>query len=309
MDSSRNAENGFVAPLVAPPLYRLLNLASNNIFLRPSRDPLPDRVAELLILVRRSRDSAEITHDQVRQNQALENLDGQVKEEAVAAFFQKFVLPATDGPGCLQGDAKQPMVGCTVPNTVTDFHVSRPIPDMLYGYRLEKAFPDQWVQLMPLVREVAANNLAHPSLYPFFNIKFKGETGSMWVATNQCLGASSSCVNIAEDLNTRLKQCGSNKVIDSTVFSLTTNGSEARLYVSWKHDEVNYYTTTIRRFLLQESDQYIELCNIIHNIIDWGCGKRLDEIRESMDILLAADLDEMTTLSKFTAVTHHTACN
>ena len=42
-------------------------------------------------------------------------------------------------------------------------------------------------------------------VYPFFVIEFKadgpGGSGSMWVATNQCLGGSASCVKIAERLN------------------------------------------------------------------------------------------------------------
>ncbi|KAH7126474.1 hypothetical protein B0J13DRAFT_454440 [Dactylonectria estremocensis] len=273
--------------LVEQSSYREHNLFANNIFMRSPRDPLPDHVAELVTLVRRSRDSPGITHDQVLQDQALEDLGADADEGHVAAFFREFVLREDNAQHSLQRHEGTPMLECTVPNTASDLRVSKPVPDILYGYRLRNAFPSQWTQLLPLVKEVSATNLRSSSLYPFFSIKFKGDMGSMWVATNQCLGASSSCVNISEDLNSRLKQCGSNKVIASTVFSLATNGTEARLYVSWKHDEVNYYTVIIRSFMLQDSKHYIEFYNTIRNIIDWGCGQRLDEIREAMDILLS----------------------
>ena len=75
-------------------------------------------------------------------------------------------------------------------------------------------------------------------IYPFFVIEFKADGlrgfGSIWVATNQCLGGSTSCVNITERLNRQLRQYKNKEVrpIDSTVFSITINGTEARLYVS-----------------------------------------------------------------------------
>ena len=74
----------------------------------------------------------------------------------------------------------------------------------------------------------------------------------MWAATNQCLGGSASCVNIAERLNRQLRQCKCNEIqtINSAAFSIAMNGTEAQLYVSWKHDE-NYYTQKVDSFLLQ----------------------------------------------------------
>jgi hypothetical protein len=53
---------------------------------------------------------------------------------------------------------------------------------------------------------------------------------------------STSCVKMAEDLNRRFRQCKSDEArpVDSTSFSIATNGTEARLYVSWKHHELEY---------------------------------------------------------------------
>lgn len=70
--------------------------------------------------------------------------------------------------------------------------------------------------------------------YPFFAIEEKGDvptgSGSLWVATNQCLGDASTC---AETLNKRLQKGGlAIHQIDTHSFSVVLNGSEARLLVS-----------------------------------------------------------------------------
>ena len=125
-------------------------------------------------------------------------------------------------------------------------------------------------------------------MYPFFVIEFKGNGGDLWVAINQCLGGSASCVNIAERLNRQLKACKSSKVkpIDSTAFSIAMNGTEARLYVSWKHSDLDYYMQKVDSFLLQKPQDYIEFRKYVRNILDWGKDNRLKEIRESLDTLL-----------------------
>jgi len=111
-------------------------------------------------------------------------------------------------------------------------------------------------------------------IYPFFVIEFKadgpGGSGSMWVATNQCLGGSASCVNIAECLNRQLRQCENKKVqpMGSAAFSIAMNGTEARLYVSWKHDELDYYMRNVKSFLLQEPEQYVQFRKYVLNIIE-----------------------------------------
>ena len=64
------------------------------------------------------------------------------------------------------------------------------------------------------------------------------------------------------------------------------NGTEARLYISWKHNELDYYTRKVKSFSLQDPEHYIEFRKHVRNIIDWGKGTRLKEIRNSLDTLL-----------------------
>jgi hypothetical protein len=59
-------------------------------------------------------------------------------------------------------------------------------------------------------------------VYPFF-----GGSGSMWVVTNQCV-------------NRQLRQCKNKEVrpIETAAFSIAMNGTEARLYISWKNNDL-----------------------------------------------------------------------
>lgn len=56
------------------------------------------------------------------------------------------------------------------------------------------------------------------------------------------------------------------------------NGTEARLYISWKHDELQYYTRKVDSFLLQKPKDYVEFRKYVRNIIDWSKDKRLNKI-------------------------------
>lgn len=92
----------------------------------------------------------------------------------------------------------------TVLDVGSNLKVSVPYPNMLYGYnRLEAFAQQQQTQLRFMGNEIIVNT--QNLVYPFFVIEFKadgpGGSGSLWVATNQCLGGSASCVNIAERLN------------------------------------------------------------------------------------------------------------
>lgn len=62
------------------------------------------------------------------------------------------------------------------------------------------------------------------------------------------------------------------------------NGTEARLYVSWK-EEQTFNVQKIRSFALQEADQFLEFRKYVLSIIDWGRNKRLESIKSALDLL------------------------
>ncbi|KAF1994144.1 hypothetical protein P154DRAFT_557414 [Amniculicola lignicola CBS 123094] len=289
--------------LVEDPFYREQNLAANGIHMRRRYDPVPEHIASLVDHVRQDRNSPGPSSDEVWQDTDLYNLSMGAGESKVEDYFKGTIFPNPGSSGTLDRADRQPMSKHTVPSTGSKFKVSNPVPDMLYGYNRLGAFPDQQIQLISMGNENGtANNQG--LLYPFFAIEFKGDgpagTGSMWVATNQCLGASASCVNIAERLNHQLRQCKSDKVqpIDSAAFSIAMNGTEARLYISWKHNELEHYMRQIKSFLLQEPEHYLEFRKYVRNIVEWGKERRLKEIRDSLDILLEESRKRTSQIAK-----------
>ena len=259
-DSGRSSKK-----LVEDPFYRTWNLAANNIYMRSPQEEFPDRISKLVDLVHKDRDSPSPSSDQLRLDSKLITLEMGAGEPQVEEYFRNNLFPDPELTECLKRADKQWMSKHGVPNTGSKYKVSTSVPDMLYGYSNE-AFLQQQAQLFSMGPEMTANNQG--LIYPFFVIEFKGDgptgAGSMWVAMNQCLGGSASCVNIAERLNHRLRQYKSDKIqpSDSVAFSVAMNGTEARLYISWKHNELDYYMQKIDSFLLQKPMDYMQFHNL-----------------------------------------------
>lgn len=287
---------------VEDPCYRDNNLAAKNIYIRDVREQFPDHIANLVDHVRKDRDSPIPSSDQFWHDTDLYDLELGTAEPAVENYFKANIFPNPKSSDSLKRIDKNAMVKHVVPDVGSKLEVSIPSPDMLYGYNRLGAFPQQSAQLRSMGNEMVANTQG--LVYPFFVIEFKadgpGGSGSMWVATNQCLGGSASCVNIAERLNRQLRQCKNKEVwpIDRAAFSIAMNGTEVRLYISWKHNDVDYYMRKVKSFLLQEPEQYVEFRKHVRNIIDWGKDKRLKEIRKLLDSLLEENRKVASQLAK-----------
>jgi hypothetical protein len=76
------------------------------------------------------------------------------------------------------------------------------------------------------------------------------------------------------------------------------NGTEAQLYISWKHDKLNYHMQGIECFLLRRPDHYLEFHKYVQNIIDCGKEARLKQIQESLDSLLEKDREKKSEVAK-----------
>jgi hypothetical protein len=270
--------------LVEDPFYRVNNLAENNIFIRSAHEEFPEDIASLVDHVRKNRDSPGPSSDQLRQDTDLHRLEMGTGEPDVEEYFHANVFPNPKLSDSLQCTNRNPMAKQVVPDVRSKLKlkVSTPVPDMLYGYNPNRAFHQQQAQLLSMGTEMVANSQG--LIYPFFVIEFiadgPGGCGSLCVATNQCLGGSASCVNIAERLNRQLRHYKSDKVqpINSAAFSIAMSGTEARLYISWKHNELDYYMQKVNSFVLQEPKDYVEFRKHVRNIIDWGKDKRLKQI-------------------------------
>lgn len=275
--------------LVENPLYRVANLASNNIYLRSRREQFPEHISSLVDHVGRDRDSPGPSAENVRQDEDLEALEMGAPEGDVQNYFEAEIFLRS--ASALKRSDRLPMAKGVVSDAGSNLKLSTPMPDILYGYNRVGAFTEgQQAHFNSMGNEMTANS--QNLIYPFFVVEFKADgssgAGGLWVAKNQCLGGSASCVNIAERLNRQLRQCKNQKVtpINSAAFSIVMNGTEARLYVSWKHNELKYYTRKVDSYLLQKPKDYVEFRKHVLNIIDWGKDERLKEIQKSLDSLL-----------------------
>ncbi|KAF4622712.1 hypothetical protein G7Y89_g14314 [Cudoniella acicularis] len=274
--------------LVQDPFYQENNLEANNIYLRQQFEAYPDRISALLVEIRRDRTSPGPSVDEIRRDEDLYELERGIVETDVERYFDNKIFASPKSSDVLRRVDKLPISKRNVPDTGTQWKVSTPIPDMLFGYDSKRAFPDAASSVRKL--DAAANSQG--LLFPFMVVEFKADgrsgAGSLWVATNQCQGGSASCINIAERLNYQLRQCESENVqqIDTAAFSIAMSGTEARLYISWKQNELDYYTNIVDRFLLLDPDHYLKFRKYVRNIVDWGRDKRLKQIQASLDTLL-----------------------
>ncbi|MCJ1464281.1 hypothetical protein MMC07_002894 [Pseudocyphellaria aurata] len=271
---------------VEDPSYRNVNLRRNHIFLRLNQEEFPEHIKGLIDLVRRGRNSPEPSLDP-EQELDLEMLSRGAPENDVQSYFQQWIFPRSRN--VLHCSDRMLMVQHAVPKTCVKHKLSIPKPDLLYGYDRDLTFP-QHCLLGSLSKDVTATTSL--LAYPFLDVEFKGDgpsgSGSMWVAINQCLGGAASCVNLAERLNDRLKGCKNDEIrsFNSAAFSVASNAREARLFICWKDDDLNYYLQEFEGFLLSIADHHLRFRRYVRNIIDWGKDQRLQEIRNSLDILL-----------------------
>ncbi|KAF7538003.1 hypothetical protein G7Z17_g12735 [Cylindrodendrum hubeiense] len=264
------------------PLYRIKILGSNGIFMRPRGDKFPGNIAGLLETIRRDRDSPEPSIDQVLHDKDLEELALDETGSNVEEYFRAKILPGSDN--ILKRCSRLPMERF-VPHPASQIKVTTPMPNILYGYRQE-AFPEIDSKLISYGNPVAETN-AGP-IFPFFLAEFKVDdpvgAGSMWAATNECLGGSASCVYMVDRINRLIfgRRADDIQLIDTAAFSVTMNGREARLYVSWKHDLTTIYMQNVRSFLIQEPEQYLEFRKYVRKILEWGRDSRLKMIQKVM---------------------------
>jgi hypothetical protein len=180
----------------------------------------------------------------------LEALGIGAAEPDLEEYFRSTIFPYPRNSEPLKRSDRQPMVKNVIPK-LSERRVSTPVPDMLYAYSRSGAFPKQEAQILSLGHDPVANS--QDLICPFLAIEFTGDgpgsTGNLWVASNQCIGGSTACVNILERLNQQLEALDDDTVhiMNSAAFSIAMTGSEARLHISWKED-ANYYTMIVDVF-------------------------------------------------------------
>lgn len=178
-----------------------------------------------------------------------------------------------------------------VPNSdSTPARVVTPRPDIVYGYHTGPYGPFLNAQNLPVEMWKDISTVNNFSLaFPFLVVEIKAEghvNGNPWVAMNQCLGGSTTCVNVVHQLNQLLMEYPGAKPIDDVCFGIAMDQRTATLFVAWKGGELKYNTRAIAHFLLICPEHFIRLRKMVKNIVDWGANERLKGIQGALDFLV-----------------------
>ncbi|KAH7182541.1 uncharacterized protein B0J16DRAFT_400721 [Fusarium flagelliforme] len=253
--------------LVEHAQYETIHLATNNIIYRDRRDNLPTYISMLIEKIASDRNSPGLSIEDVDADDALTALERGAGEPEVEQYIQYSLVTLPSRNDILKRSDKIPMARRMIPNTGTAYRVSGPVPDVLLGYNYGGAFTPLQRRKLASMDLASANN--DGICLPFFVVEFKGD------------GPSSN-----EMLNKELLKTGVEEIIpiDTSCFSISMNGTEARLLVSWK-EEQTFNVQKIRSFALQEADQFLQFRKCVLNIMDWGRNERLESIRSALDLL------------------------
>jgi hypothetical protein len=267
-------------------------LLLNKIYIRKSELPLPKAVAvHINDMSRTTLDLPKLSV--IDLNKCMRVLDSFTttgcNERDFADFLQQMVFgpceEAVDAlESVLKGTSESSLGEDLVPNTPqTLFRVSQPRPDKLYGYTV-KAFTESQVLAQSMLSPATATCVS----FPFLTIEFKaqgGTAGDLWVAVNECAGASSACLNATDQLNISLHQCQSTQRVLNLCYSIAVDNNIAQIWISWKDNEARYYIQRVAIFLLLDREDFQKFCDQVRNILEWGMGARLTQIRNALDAI------------------------
>jgi hypothetical protein len=248
------------AGLVCEPSYRLQNLISNNVVILNAFTPLPEDV-----------------HSHVFEMQCSPGpkpSDDPDYEQTTELTLQKSVLMS---PHLVPGNDR--------------FSLSQPKPNSLFGYSSSAFTPPQLLAEEGLNPGNAhfSNATAEGLKYPFLTFQDIAPTespgGDIWVAENQCAGASAACLNAIQPLISSVPRHWDVQRVDNVVYSLVRDRDIAQLYVSWRNDAgTTCYVRRVGIFLLNSPNESHHLHTQVSNILRWGNGRRLNDIRSALNI-------------------------
>ncbi|RTE73652.1 hypothetical protein BHE90_011945 [Fusarium euwallaceae] len=250
-----------------------------------------------------TRDLPGLTADRIKGDALLHNLEESGSSARIKEYFGTLFTPPSSGR--VLGVKDQTMCYGVVPHRESIEGPRPPTPTMLYGYGLD-VFSDAEKQQQTLFEAEATR----ACLYPFFTIEVQGDgptsTGSLWAATNTCLASSAGCVALLNKLERQIHQVTGPFApeLNNVAFSIAMNGTEARLFVTYRMDEGMYGMYKAKSFLLQDPDHHIRFHKCVLNIIEWG-QQRLVKIRDALRYLRANDPNEaMRTNTNFRFADH-----
>ncbi|PFH63399.1 hypothetical protein XA68_12363 [Ophiocordyceps unilateralis] len=295
------------------PRYRRNNLELNHIYVKSALSALPDHLSSQIDRVRARRRSPELSNDEL--NRAMHQVDclaAGCSEDQLAKFLHHAVFPDPDFDAIygsrtgLAANSNTLMAQHLVPAVNSNYRVTQPKPDNLYGYSPKRgeAFTESQFLAQTMIHKSNpgyADATPRGLRFPFFAIEFKaggGTCGDLWVAVNQCAADSSACLNALGQLNSALEACKSARRIDNLSYSIAVDNRLAELYISWKEDDLNYYLRQIDTFVLSRPEEFKNFRKQVRNILDWGKDRRLPQIRDALYIILEENKKSASAIAK-----------
>ncbi|KAK3364985.1 hypothetical protein B0T24DRAFT_421364 [Lasiosphaeria ovina] len=274
-------------------------LKFNYIFFQHPQKQLPDtvaaHVAQMASTISKMPELSPETVTKVIYG--LNDLGLGCDETQVGQYFKDFLFPKGDILGFLTRilltQVDEQIARHLVPNNPAALSVvSQPRPNLLYGYPSTAFTSDQLITLSNLHPQINNYAKAATKLFlPFFAVEFKataGTGGSLWVAGNQCAGASAACVQAVNQLNTRLGGAGYIRRIPNLCYSLALDNNLALLYISWGAvEEGGIYIQRVAYFMLSSLEEFTRLHQWVAAILDWG-RRRLRGIKLGLDHIAQA---------------------
>ncbi|KAI0161906.1 hypothetical protein GGR52DRAFT_144545 [Hypoxylon sp. FL1284] len=205
-----------------------------------------------------------------------------VKESAVrTAYEQTLFAEAIDraGKGRVVGVSQAPMVAESLPQmrNAPTLALPIPVPDSLFGCprSLVGALFSQCStteHMTALTTEYHLAKALDEMLFPGFVAEFK--SSSLWVAENQVINGLVACSYMVGQFHDRLCQrlSGDKLELDTTAFGLASDGSQARMYVSWREirdETIHYEVRFVDTFDLMKDEQYEKMRMNVINVFHW----------------------------------------
>ncbi|KAL8735784.1 MAG: hypothetical protein Q9166_000648 [cf. Caloplaca sp. 2 TL-2023] len=194
--------------------------------------------------------------------------------------YQRTFLPYRNG---ITGFAKELLFALSKPK---DPAMTNPKPDRLYAIdreRTEAHFPPTFQMSNEIRHYMEVIPTVH---HPFLVLEAKSEGGSNAECRNQACRSGAAIVHCFRELRRLIgEEDGPGADIRTFMFSATLCDGQLEIYVHWaevskeKDVPVRYHMTFLAGKSINDKDENAlkPARRILHNIMDWGCGKRWDE--------------------------------
>ena len=285
--------------------YRSDVLASNRVAFKSATTPLPVHVGAVVNKFVFKQGSSEMDDTTATESRdKIIHLGEDAEAELSHGFMTMDILPSKAAGKALKRVQQMPFTNAILPRAIIPDGLSvaiqsicEPKPDVAYGYTLQGFSPSQQITQRSTVNGANLSKfsrLAKDLYWPFLVVEFKAPAvgGNIYVAENQCAGGGSASLLACQILHSTASQANdSTDLTDSVAYSAAIDGAAANLLVHWYDvgDEM-YCLERIHHYDLNRPEDIQKFQLHTKNIVDWGVGSRLKNIRAALDVILTAEM-------------------